>query len=610
MLKLPGIPYDRLLPGLPVEFAGTASGGKKPRPKVKSWSRTLRRLWSYLCVYKLRLFMVGLLVCASSILGLLGPVVIGAAVDLFLSKGNVNGLLKFLAGLALIYFAHTGAVMLQSYLMIGTAQQTVAALRRDLFSKLHRLPLSYFAHRKHGEVMSRLTNDIEHISQTLNSSFIQLCSSFITFTGMIVFMLWLSPLLTLITMLIIPAMMMGMRWITARTGVLFKHQQQYTGSLTGFLEETMSGQRIVKMFSREKQMIRFFQHHNGQLMAASFWAQTYSGFVSKLMIMLNNMSFAIIAAAGGVLAVYQLVTIGVIVTFTEYARQFARPLNDLAVQLNTLLSAVAGAERVFEVLDEEEEKDQPQAVQLTQARGDVCFHHVHFSYGGQNAVLTNLCFRAAPGETVAIIGPTGAGKSTIAQLLARFYDIQEGEGAIYVDGCDIRTLTRDSLRNQLGFVLQDVFLFDLSIRDNIRYSKPTASDEEVECAAKLANAHEFIEMLPNGYETILQENGSSISHGQKQLLSIARAILADPAVLVLDEATSSIDTLTEMLIQESLQRLMRGRTNIVIAHRLNTIRKADRILVLDQGQIVEEGTHEILLEQKGFYYSMHKSSAS
>lgn len=417
-------------------------------------------------------------------------------------------------------------------------------------------------------------------------------------------MLWLSPLLTFVTLLVVPLMYMGMKWITNRTQKRFREQQRCLGEMNGFIEEVISGQKIVKMFAQERRMIDEFLRKNETLKQAGFWAQTYSGFIPKLMNFLNNLSFALIAGVGGILALKGMISIGVIVVFAEYARQFTRPLNDLANQWNTLLSALAGAERVFEIFDmEKEEQDETGAISLDYIQGKVEFDHVVFSYDKKQDAIRDVSFSVSPGETVALVGPTGAGKTTILQLLARFYDPDRGH--IFIDGHDSRSIKRASLRAHMAFVLQDTFLFEGTIRDNIRYGKLDASDEEVERAAKWANAHSFIMKLPNGYDTVLKQDGGGISQGQRQLLAIARAMVANPSILILDEATSNIDTVTEMKIQEALERLMKGRTCFVIAHRLNTIQNADRILVLNEGKIIEQGTHESLLEAKGFYYDLY-----
>lgn len=577
---------------------GTAGG--KPKAKAKDWSRTLKRIWSYLAERKAKLVLVLLMVVFSSGLALLGPYMIGRAVDVYLEGDGGRSWGIFLISLACVYLFYSVASWLQNIWMIEIAQETIFRMRTDLFSHLHRLPISFFNRRQQGEIMSRLTNDIENVSSTLNSSAIQIFSSVLTLLGTVSVMLWLSPLLTLLTFIVVPLMTLGMRWITRRTGPLFKERQRNLGELNGFIEETLSGQRIIKAFSQEERVISGFRERNTRIMLSGYWAQAISGFIPKLMNVLNNLSFAIVAGIGGLLAIRGSVTVGVIIVFVEYTRQFTRPLNDLANQWNTLLSAIAGAERVFEVLDEETEaKDEGAATSLSVVEGAVKFEDVSFSYDGSSNTLQDISFEAKPGEMIALVGPTGAGKTTLIGLLSRFYDPNKGK--ITLDGQDITSIRRESLRSHMAFVLQDSFLFKGSIRDNIRYGRLDASDREVEQAAKLANAHSFIMRMPDGYERMLSADGSGISQGQKQLLAIARAILADPSMLVLDEATSSIDTVTEIKIQEGLQALMKGRTSFVIAHRLGTIRAADRILVLKGGRLLQQGSHEELMQQGGLY---------
>ncbi|MDN4075142.1 ABC transporter ATP-binding protein [Fictibacillus terranigra] len=588
------------------KVAAQAAVPKRKKEKAKDWRRTLPRIWSYLAREKGRLWLVLLMVVLSSILGLLGPFLIGKAIDNYIVTKDNSGLLRLLAGLLAIYILNSAALWFQNYWMIGIAQNTVFSMRTQLFRHLHKLPIPFFDQRQYGEIMSRVINDIENVSSTLNSSVIQIISSVLTLLGTVGFMLWLSPLLTAVTLIIVPIMFVGMRWITSRTGRLFKEQQRNLGELNGYIEETVSGQRIVKAFCQEERVIAELLDKNDKLKESGFWAQTYSGFIPKLMNVLNNLSFALIAGAGGVLALNGVVTIGTIVVFAEYSRQFTRPLNDLSNQYNTLLSAVAGAERVFEVLDEEEEtKDEEGNEELAGVRGEIEFKEVSFSYEEGGNTVNHISFHASPGETVALVGPTGAGKTTIINLLSRFYDAKRG--SILVDGREIKGIKRESLREHMGFVLQDPFLFEGTIMENIRFGRLDASDDDVMKAAKEANAHSFITKLANGYGTIVEQDGSGISQGEKQLLSIARAILANPVILVLDEATSSIDTITEMKIQEALHRLMIGKTSFIIAHRLNTVQKADQILVLKNGEILERGSHDDLLKQKGFYFELYNS---
>ncbi|MER2059853.1 MAG: ABC transporter ATP-binding protein [Niallia sp.] len=594
-------PKPNLKPDAPV-----VKKGKKP----KNMGKTLYRLWNYLAQKKWLLFLVLVMVALSCTLGLLGPYILGMSIDRFIVNRNLDGFTGMLVLLGCIYFLNSVALFLQSYWMIGIAQSTVFQLRANVFHQFHEIPISYFDKKQHGELMSRVTNDIENVSSTLNSSVIQIFSSIITLIGTVVVMFILSPLLTVLTLIIVPVMFIGMKWITSRTGVLFKEQQKNLGDLNGFIEESISGQKIVKTFSLEEKVIDDMKGKSEKLKNSAYWAQVYSGFIPKLMNMLNNASYAVIVGVGGLLALKSgAVSIGVIVIFVEYSRQFTRPLNDLSNQFNTLLSAIAGAERVFEVLDEErEEVDEKTASTIKEIKGEVLFKQVSFSYESDKEILKDISFKVNPGETIALVGPTGAGKTTIIQLITRFYDATTG--SILVDGHEIKKIKRESLRSHMGFVLQDSYLFEGTIRENIRYGRLNATDEEVENAAKMANAHSFIDHLPEGYDTILSANGNGISQGQKQLLSISRAILADPSILILDEATSSIDTITEVKIQEALKRLMKGKTSFVVAHRLNTIKHADMILVLDKGMIIEKGSHEELLEKRGFYYELHQNQFS
>lgn len=564
---------------------------------------TVKRIWSYLSSAKFTIGFVLILVATSTVMALLAPYLLGYAIDHYLIDYDPPGLLRLLILLALVYLTMAASTWLQHFLMVGISQKAIYQMRQQLFHKLHQLPVKFFDQSQQGDLMSRLTNDLDVVSETLNSSVIELFSSVLSLVGTLIFMLILSPLLTVVSLLTIPVLYLGMKWITNRTRVYFRKQQESIGDLNGYIEEVISGQSVVKIFSQEEKAIEEFEQKNRELRESGYYAQAYTGFIPKLLNALNNVSFALIAFIGGVLALNQIVTVGVIVTFTQYSRQFTRPLRNLANQFNSLLSAIAGAERVFEILDLANEEEITTPEQWGEIKGEIKFNHVSFSYDDDEETIVNVSLNASPGETIALVGPTGAGKTTIINLISRFYD--PNQGIITIDGYDITKTTRHILREKIGFVLQDPYLFNGSIKDNIRYGRLNATDEEVIEAAKLANADSFIAKLPNSYETKLSQEGGGISQGQKQLISIARALLADPKILILDEATSSIDTVTELKIQDALNTLMKGRTSIVIAHRLNTIKNADRIFVMKNGQIIEDGSHQSLLEKKGFYFELY-----
>lgn len=589
-----------------VDVKGQAK--KKKGLRANNWKDTLLRIWKIVDEQRPLLITVLLLVVVSSILSLLGPYLIGYMIDKYVMKAQFDRMLPMIVGLIIIYFVLAISLFFQNYWMIGIAQQTIYRMRTGVFYHLLHLPISFFDKRQHGELMSRATNDIETVSSTLNSSFIQVFSSILTLTGTVIVMLSLSPVLTLLTMVIIPVMFIATRWITRRTGKLFKEQQAALGALNGMIEETISGQRVVKAFSQEERVKNEFREKSTHLRRTGFWALTYSGYIPKVMNFLNNISFAIVAGVGGLLAYKGFVTIGTIVIFTEYSRQFTRPLNELANQINTVLSAIAGAERVFSIMDETTEVDTGKVDVRHKLKGEVEFRKVSFKYAlaEQADTLKDVSFHVKPGQTAALVGETGAGKTTIMQLIARFYEVVDGE--VLFDGIEVRDLKRQTLRSQMAFILQDSFLFDASVYDNIRYGRLDATNEEIEEAAKKAHAHEFIMKLPNGYNTILTADGSEISQGQKQLLSIARAFVANPVILLLDEATSSIDTVTEVKIQRALEALMKGRTSFVIAHRLNTVRNADVVFVMQEGCLVESGTQQELLGCNGIYANMLKQS--
>lgn len=589
---------------------GGASRMGKPVVKPKQFKGTVRRLWSYFGRERGLLVVILAFLLAGSLIGLAVPYLLGRTVDAI--NGGAGAVKLRVLELALValcaaYVADAALNLLQSWLMAGLSQRVTARLRRALFAKLQKLPLGYYDSRPHGEVMSRLSNDIDQVSQTVSQTTSQLMGGTLAIVGSLVMMLWLSPLLTLATLITVPLVYVLAKSITKRTGPLFKAQQVELGRLNGLMEETISGLQVVKAFNREQETIAEFDRMNTGLYHVGLKAQVTTGFLMPMLGVINNIGFAAIALVGGTLAVEGSITVGVIASFLSYSRQFVRPLNEMANMYNVLQAGVAGAERVFEVLDEAEElEDPPEAAVLEHAEGRVVFEQVSFGYNPAAPILKEVSFEALPGSSIALVGPTGAGKTTIVNLLTRFYDATSGR--ILINGQDIRTYTRDSLRRSFGIVLQDTYLFSGTIRENIRYGAPEATDDEVRQAAELANADGFIRRLPAGYDSLLTENGSNLSQGQRQLLAIARVMLAKPSILILDEATSSIDTRTEQHIQEALLRLMRGRTSFVIAHRLNTIRDADTIMVIEDGRIVERGSHEELLQQGGVYGRMHAGS--
>lgn len=578
----------------------------KKKKRARDTKGTLLNIWKLIDEKRIQLIIVILMIICSSILSLVGPFLIGHIIDTKIIPKELNGLPQYIVLLAIVYVMLSVTSYIGSFMMVSIAQRTVYLLRNQLFKHFQTLPVAYYDQKQHGELMSRMQNDIENVSQVLNSSFIQFTSSVVTLIGTLSIMLYLSPLLTLLTVIIIPIMFISLRWITARTSVLYALRQKQYGIMNGYIEEIVNGQTVVKAFSQEKYVIDTFNEKAKDVREYSFWSITFGGLIPKVMNYLNNLSFAIVAGIGGILALNQTagVTVGVIVIFAEYARQFTRPLSDLANQFNTVLSAIAGAERVFDIMDEPSEKDDKEAQDYQNINGEIEFEHVEFNYDPNQKVPTikDLSFKINNGESVALVGATGAGKTTIVQLILHYYEVNKGR--ILIDGIPINKITRESLRSSIGVVLQDSYLFDGTIKDNIMYGTPNATYEEVVEAAKKANAHDFIEALENGYDTVLKGESGSLSQGEKQLISIARCLLQDPKILLLDEATSSIDTVTEIKIQEALDTLMQGRTSVIIAHRLNTVKKADLVFVLSHGELIESGSQDALIEQKGIYYHM------
>ncbi len=599
----------RPMMGRPGGGFGGRHGRGGPVVKPKNLRGTLKRLWQFAAKEKRMLIVIFIFVFVDALVTLAGPYLIGVSVDAISPlDGKVNfALLKIVIFvLAAAYIADAIFTFLQNWLMAGVSQRIVKNLRKALFEKLQKLPIAFFDTRSKGELMSRLSNDIDNVSNTISQSTAQLMSGAIAITGSFVMMVILSPLLTLASLITVPLVFLLTRMIAKRTRVLFKEQQTLLGRLNGHVEETISGLEVVKAFNHEEKVISDFDEVNGKLREVGRKAQIWSGFLMPLMNVINNIGFAAVAMVGGVLTLKGFITVGVIASFLSYSRQFVRPLNDLANIFNVLQSGVAGAERVFDVLDEKQETaDSPSAIELKNPKGNVVFDHVSFGYRPDVPILKEICFEAKAGTSTALVGPTGAGKTTIVNLLTRFYDTTAG--SVQIDGTDIRDFTRDSLRKTFGIVLQDTYLFSGTIMENIKYSKPDATDAEAEAAAEMANAAVFIKRLPKQYETPLTENGGNLSQGQKQLLAIARVMLAKPSILILDEATSSIDTRTELHIQDALLKVMKGRTSFIIAHRLNTIRDADTILVVEGGEIIEKGSHKELLNQEGVYFRMFDS---
>jgi ATP-binding cassette subfamily B multidrug efflux pump len=594
----------------PVPFLAFRPGGGpmgmlRETEKSKDTRGTLLRLWSYLQRQRWILMGTGLLVVVASVADLLGPYLMGLAIDQYIDKSNLSGLARLAWLMILAYIVAAAGTWLQSYWMAGAAQRVVRDLRQDLFARLQTLPLRFFDQRAHGDLMSRLTNDVENISNILTSSFSQLLSSILGLVGVVIIMFVLNVPLAIVSLVVMPLTYVLTRAIARRTRQGFRETQQTLGALNGIIEETITGQRVVKAFVRADATIEQFSGVNRRLQRVATRARILAGFMGPLMNMVNNLGLAIVACSGGWLAVQGMATVGEIAAFVNYAGRLGRPLNQIAQLFNSIQSALAGAERVFELIDEPPELDAPDARSLEYVRGGVTLDRVNFSYEAGVSVLKDVSLHAEPGQMIALVGPTGAGKTTIANLLTRFYDVDSG--AIHVDGQDVRALKKDDLRRKLGLVLQDNFLFADTVMENIRYGRLDATDEQVIAAAKLANADLFIHRLPHGYQTVLTERGSNLSQGQRQLLAIARAVLANPDILILDEATSNVDTRTEKHLQEALLRLMKGRTSFVIAHRLSTIRDADQVLVINGGEIIERGTHASLLEKKGFYHHLYVS---
>jgi ATP-binding cassette subfamily B multidrug efflux pump len=574
--------------------------------KARDVRGALRRLLARLRPYRLALAIVFVMVAASTLLGLAGPYLMGVAIDKFIAADDLPGLGRIVLLMLGTYLGSWLAQAIQGVIAARMSQHVMRDLRRELFDHLETLSLSFFDRRQPGELMSRLTNDLDAINRVLSQNVTALFSGLLTLVGILVMMFAINFWLALASMIVFPLMLGLVGFIGKRTRSGFREFQMRIGQMNGQLEEMFGGQRVIQAFGQEGRTLADFDAANEAVRQVGIHANSYAMMIPPLMGILSNANIAILAGLGGWMTLQGLASVGTIAAFYTYSRQFANPLRQLGDLYNQLQSALAGAERVFELLDERPElADAPDAVVLDDIAGEVVFDDVDFAYVEDVPVIKDMSLRAEPGQTIALVGPTGAGKTTMVNLMTRFYDIDDG--AISIDGHDIRDVQKASLRRNLGIVLQDTFLFSESVMDNIRYGRLDATDEEVIAAAELANADQFIRRLPQGYDTPLSERGSNLSQGQRQLLAIARAVLADPSILILDEATSSVDTRTEVHIQEALLRLMEGRTSFVIAHRLSTVRNADEILVVNDGEIIERGTHEDLLAQRGFYHNLYMS---
>ncbi len=580
-------------------MAGGVERAKNPRA-------TLKRLSQYLLVYKIQLVSVVLLVIVSGFLQLTGPWLIGNIIDQHILKKDVEGLGRGTLLLLGIYSGSCAATAIQGIIMATVSQMALRKIRKDLFEHMQNMSLSFFDKRSEGDLMSRLTNDIDAINNALSMNLTQTISSILSLVGILIAMFSLNVTLALGSLLVLPFMVLITAVVAKRTMKGFRGLQASMGRLNGRVEEILSGQRVVMAFSKQDAILNEFDNDNETYKKAAINAMSWGFIIQPLVAAMSTLSIAVVAGLGGWLVVTGAITIGLVATFINYARNFVQPLRQFAELINSIQTALAGAERIFEIMDTKPEiNDIIDAKPLKEIKGDIVFDHVNFSYSPNQPVLKDVSFHAKSGEIIALVGPTGAGKTTMINILSRFYDIQKG--SILIDGIDIKDVTRESLRKQIGTVLQDNFLFADTVIENIRYGNLDATEEECIAAAKLANADQFIRRLPDGYKTMLTERGSNLSQGQRQLLAIARAIIADPKILILDEATSSVDTRTEIRIQEALLRLMEGRTSFVIAHRLSTIRNANQLLVINGGEIIEYGTHDFLLAQKGFYNRLYNS---
>ncbi|WNR46463.1 ABC transporter ATP-binding protein [Paenibacillus roseipurpureus] len=597
---------------------GGMVGMGRPVQKAKDFKGTLKRLLTYLKPFRVSISTVLAAAILSTVFSIVSPKLMGNATTILFegamakfnkvagAKIDFDAIQHIVLILALLYIVSSALTYIQQRVMVGVTQRIVFQLRQDISEKLTRVPLSFFDARSHGDTMSRATNDVDTISSTMQQSLTQLITSIVTLLGIIVMMLTISPLLTLATIITLPLSIWGTKMIASRSQKYFIGQQRTLGELNGHVEEMFTGHTIVKAFGQEQQSVDKFNAINDRLYHSGWKAQFISGLIFPLMSFIGNIGYVLVSVIGGIMVTHNAIKIGDILAFIQYSGQFGMPITQVANIANVIQSTIAAAERIFELLDEPEEVLEQKVTQpVHQVKGHVQFEHVAFSYKIDTPLITDMNIDVKPGQTVAIVGPTGAGKTTIVNLLMRFYELNNGR--ITIDGVDSRDMTRSHLRSLFGMVLQDTWLFNGTIRENIAYGRKGASEADIVEAARAAYADHFIRTLPDGYDTILNEEASNLSHGQKQLLTIARAILADPPILILDEATSSVDTRTEVSIQHAMNHLMEGRTSFVIAHRLSTIKEADLILVMNQGTVIEQGTHRELLEQHGFYADLYNS---
>ena len=590
--------------------------GQMPVEKAKDFKGSIGKLFAYMKQYHAAVAVVILCAIASTVFSVIGPDILGKA-----TTELSNGLLAKIQGTGSIDFTKIGQILLfvlglyllstlfsfvQGWLMTGVTQKVCYRMRKDISEKIDRMPMAYFESRTYGEVLSRITNDVDTLGQSLNQSITQIITSVATMVGVLVMMLRISPLMTLIAVVILPISVTLISLVVKKSQKYFKQQQEYLGHINGQVEETYAGHTVIQAYNKEKDMVQQFQETNDTLYHSAWKSQFLSGLMQPIMMFVGNLGYAAVALSGGLLAIRGTITIGDIQAFIQYVKNFTQPMQQIAQVLNQVQSMAAASERVFEFLEEAEEVQTAEhPLELANVEGNVDFQHVSFGYQPEQCVIHDFSAKVKSGQKIAIVGPTGAGKTTMVKLLMRFYDVSGG--AILLDGHDVRDFDRHKLRESFGMVLQDTWLFQGTIMENIRYGRLDATDEEVIAAANAAHADSFIRQLPDGYQMELNEDASNVSQGQKQLLTIARAILADNRVMILDEATSSVDTRTEILIQKAMDHLMEGRTSFIIAHRLSTIRNADMILVMKDGDIIEQGTHEELLEKNGFYADLYRS---